>query len=459
MNHELLKEVIQGQQEVIKKAQIVPRDHRFNPEANYVLCGIRRAGKSTLLYQRVRELVASGCKWEQIIFVNFEDDRLLGFDRTDFDDLLCLPAELGVEQAYFFFDEIQNIPGWERFARRLADRHERVFITGSNAAMLSTEIASALGGRYLIRKVWPYSFVEYLQAAGMTEVLNLWTSAGVLSESAQGRIQRALLSILYSGSLPEILRQTDHREYLHSLLQRVLLGDVVLRHQIRQPQAIRYLAGKIAEAVGRELSYTRLHNLLNTLGLKLSKETVIDYVSYCLDACVLFKVTNFYSALAEREGNPKYYFEDNGLLGLFLHRKEGMLLENLVGIALYRCHGADLYFVRSARAGFKVDFYVPSEGLAVQVSWMLEEDNLARELGGLVKLKRAVPELKRAVVVTCEEERVLQAGELQVEVLPAWKFLLHIESESAGAAENTKPPELSQLTALEEIAYKSIDNA
>ena len=142
MNHEVLKSVIFDQREIIQNARIVPRRYTFDPQANYVVTGLRRAGKSTLLYRIVRDLVESGADWNRIIYINFEDERLAEFGIADFNDILSVHSELSTQPGYYFFDEIQNINGWEKFARRLADAGERVWITGSNAKMLSSQIAA-----------------------------------------------------------------------------------------------------------------------------------------------------------------------------------------------------------------------------------------------------------------------------------------------------------------------------
>ena len=164
MNHDILKEVIFDQHEIIKKTKIVPRDYDFDLNANYVLIGLRRAGKSTLLYKIVKDLVEKGIEWNQIIYINFEDERLAEFSLNDFNDLLSVQAELTDKIGYFFLDEIQNIEGWEKFARRMADSKEHTFITGSNAKMLSQEIENRLGGRYFTKYITPYNFKEFLTA-------------------------------------------------------------------------------------------------------------------------------------------------------------------------------------------------------------------------------------------------------------------------------------------------------
>lgn len=162
MDHNIVKRVIIDMRELIQNVEIVDRDYFFEKNANYILVGVRRSGKSYLMYRRVRELIESGCEWNQICCVNFEDDRLTGFRAEEFDDILETAYEFTDQKIYYFFDEIQNVEGWERFARRLADHKEQVYITGSNASMLSSEMEGRLGGRYLSMMIMPFSLSEVL---------------------------------------------------------------------------------------------------------------------------------------------------------------------------------------------------------------------------------------------------------------------------------------------------------
>ena len=185
MNHDLLKNIIYDQHELIQNADIVARpSYSFEPNANYVLVGLRRAGKSTLLFKIVQDLVAKGVTWEQIIYINFEDERLSEFQKEDFNDILSVQSELSAERGYFFFDEIQIVPGWEKFCRRMADAKEHVYVTGSNASMLSREISTTLGGRYLTKYVTPYDFDEYLTAQNVPH-----DTRALLQTKANGRIR------------------------------------------------------------------------------------------------------------------------------------------------------------------------------------------------------------------------------------------------------------------------------
>ena len=419
MNRELLKRIIFDQHEVIRNADIIPRRYTFDANANYVVTGVRRAGKSTLLYGKVRELVRSGVAWERIIYINFEDERLADFTSSDFQDIPLVQSELSEGRGYYFFDEIQVIPHWEKFARRLADAGERVYITGSNAVMLSGQISSTLGGRYLPLHITPYRFDEYLDAIGQPHGESaLYTTREI------GRISHCFDSFYQQGGFPESLRFVSPRDYVENVYQKVLLGDITARYNVRNVDALRVLMKKVAETVRNEVSFSTLHNTLKSIGYSISKDTVISYLGYAQEAYLLFSITNATAKFVEREGSPKYYFSDNGLLNLFLFDRETALLENEIAVALYGCFGEGLHYIKSPRTGIDVDFYVPDAGLAVQVAYSIADGAREREVAKLVRLARAEDREKRLIIVTKEEEESIEAGGVRIEVLPAWKFLL-----------------------------------
>lgn len=420
MNHELLKSIIYDQHELIQNATIVARpSYTFEPNANYVLVGLRRAGKSTLLYKIVRELVASGISWDQIIYINFEDERLSEFQKEDFNDILSVQSELSSEQGYFFFDEIQIVSGWEKFCRRMADAKERVYVTGSNAGMLSREISTTLGGRYLTKYVTPYDFEEYLTALDVPH-----DHRALLQTKANGRIRSHCGSYLQYGGFPEVLQYTAKREYISSVYQKILLGDIIARNGIRNDYAIKILMKKLAESVKSEISYTKLHGILKSIGIAVGKESIIDYIQYAKDAYLIFSIQNFYARFAERESNPKYYFSDNGLLNLFLDEKKPSLLENAVAVYLTQKHPEDVYYLKSPKTGIDIDFYVPAARQAIQVAYSIQGDAYEREVGNLKKFAATVTEPHRYIIVTYEEETTIELSDVKIEVVSLMKFLL-----------------------------------
>ncbi len=423
VNHEILKQVIQDQHEIIRSARIVPRNmYTFDPNANYILTGLRRAGKSTLLYHMVQQMVNDGVLWEQIIYINFEDERLAGFTTADFNDIVAVQSEMSNLPGYYFFDEIQNIPAWEKFARRMADSKEHVCITGSNAKMLSREIETTLGGRYLTKQIRPYSFEEYLTARNVAHGEN-----DRIATRSRAKIVSALEDFLREGGLPESLQYMYKREYISSVFQKVLLGDIITRHGIRNEYATKMLIKKIAETVKDEMSYSRLHGALTGIGVKISKDSVIDYLHYAEEAYLLFPVRNWASKFSDRESTPKYYLSDNGILNLFLTNKEGILLENITAIELNRLLGNEVYYLKSEKTGIDVDFFLPEQGVAIQVCMDLNDLTSEREIGNLVRLSKNMQEIKHLVVVTRDsEQRIKTIDDCRIEIIPAEQFYLSI---------------------------------
>ena len=416
MNHSILKEIIFDQHEIIRNFQIVDREYSFDLMANYVLVGLRRAGKSTLLYKIVQDLTAAGVDWNQIIYINFEDERLSDFTAADFNDILAVQTELSDKEGWFFLDELQNIDGWERFARRIADAKHHTFITGSNAKMLSTEIEKRLGGRYLTKYITPYNFREFLTAQQID-----FGSRAISSTTGKGKIRRLFDDYFYHGGFPETVERKDKREYAASIYQKVLLGDIAGRHGIRNITGLRVLMKKIAEAVKDEISYSRLHNILKTIGISISKDSVIDYIRYAQESYLILSIHNYFSKFVDRETTPKYYFNDNGLLNLFITDEDPRLLENMVAIKLQNQH-EEIYYLKSSNVD--IDFFIPKTGTAVQVAYSLKSTAYDREINGIKNGFKSVKEMKQAMIITYEEEKTIDLEGILIKVVPIWKWLL-----------------------------------
>ncbi|SHF27715.1 ATP-binding protein [Schwartzia succinivorans] len=419
MNHNTLKQVILDQLEVIQNAEIIERAYTFEKNVNYILVGLRRSGKSTLLYKMARELVVSGCNWSQIIYVNFEDDRLLGFTKADFNDIIETAYELTDEkEIYYFFDEIQIVDGWEHFARRIADQKQHVYITGSNAKMLSSEMASVLGGRYLPKMIMPFSFGETMDYKSIPH-----DEKALLSTSKSAKIRKACHEYINHGGFPEAQLLTNAREYIKSVYEKVLLGDIIEREQVKNKSALRLMIKKIAETVMHEISFNALAGNIKATGLKTSTDSMIEYAAHAENAYLLFRTRNYVSKFAEKEGIPRFYFFDNGLLALFLIDKASALLENAVAVHLRRIYGEDIYYFKSKQTGIDIDFYVPEKCCAIQVAYNLDtaED---RETKSLLSFAEKTANIKRLMIVTNEEERTIEKTDTKIEVIPIHKFLL-----------------------------------
>lgn len=421
MDKQLLKQILRENQQEVERYRVEPRDYKLVGFPCRVLVGVRRAGKSYMLYHHMQHLLAEGRKWDEMLYLNFEDERLENFGTEDFNRLLECHHEMYGKRPMLFLDEIQNIEGWHKFARRVADCQYTVFITGSNAKMLSGEINTTLGGRFLMAQVFPYSFKEFLKVQGMsTDKLE------VLTTEERAGIVRNFDEYLRNGGLPASALMPAKRDYLSSVYQKIYMGDIIARNKITNVAGIRVLVRKVAESVCRPISYNRINSLMSSVGGKLSLSTTVKYVEYCEDAWLLLRLRNYASALADKETNCKYYFIDNGILGLFLIDKSAMLLENLVALQLFRIYGHDLENERVFfyHDNYEVDFYVPEDEFAIQVSYSLRDENARkREIEALQKLAKRLP-CRRRIVLTYDEEELITDKSGTIEVVPTWKWLL-----------------------------------
>lgn len=421
MESALLKNIIFSQHNVIRNEKIVPRNYQFDPNDNYVLVGMRRAGKTMLLHSIVQRMIKDGIDWSQIIYINFEDERLQQMTIMDFDDIVLVANELSDKRPYFFFDEIQNIPGWENFARRLADDHQRVYITGSNSKMMSSEIIGRLGGRYMMKFVTPYNFEEYLTARNVQH-----DEAALYTTPLLAKIKSAANDYLHNGGLPESLTQTDIRDYLTNIYQNIYLGDIIRRNDVRNKKSLSLLITKIAQTLMHEVSYTSLTKAVKSTGNPISTPGTIDYVEFAKEAFLLFDIKNWAAKFSERESLPKFYFQDNGILNLFLFQKDSALLENMVAIALYNKFNDDLYYLHSKKTGIDVDFYLPTVQAAVQVSMNVDEFSSEREIGNLVKLVKYDDSIQKLYIITQEQEKTIDENGVKIQLVPLYKFLLNL---------------------------------
>ncbi|MBQ7904640.1 MAG: ATP-binding protein [Spirochaetaceae bacterium] len=419
MNHRILKSIIFDQHEIIKNININKREYNFDLNANYVLVGLRRAGKSTLLYKIVQDLIEQGIEWNQIIYINFEDERLTDFTIKDFNDILLVQSELSNKKGYFFFDEIQNIDGWEKFARRLADSKEHIFITGSNAKMLSSEIEKTLGGRFLSKYISPYNFREFLTAKQQN-----FSESSILSTKSSGKIIRNFTEYFYFGGFPETVNFMEKREYVSSIYQKILLGDIATRNNIRNLTGLKILIKKIAETTKDEISYSKLHNILKSIGIQISKDVIIDYVKYAHQAYLIFSVKNYFSKFVEKETTPKYFFYDNGLINLFLLNEEPKLLENLVAINLKHKYKDEVFYLKSS--SIDIDFFVPEIQTVFQVAYSIKNISSQREITSLIEVAKSFKEAKQFVIITFEEEDSINIDNIEIKIIPIWKWLLSI---------------------------------
>ena len=413
---EVFRLLIREGQETIRDVELYDRPFEFEDHGRYVLVGVRQAGKSYMLYKRAKQLLAQGHQLEELVYIDFDDERLLEMTYQDFDTILLTYRAVYQYKPIFLFDEIQNIDGWEHFARRLANQKYTVYITGSNARMLSRDIHTTLGGRFTDEKIYPYSFAEYLGAQGIVPGRE-WAFG-----SERFTVYQMLEQYMLWGGFPELLLYRNKRRWLNDVYEKILLNDIILRNRIKNEMALRMTLKRLAESVTKPIAYNRIANLIKGTGTSTTTASVIQYVEAAKDACVILALENYASKFAGRETIKKHYFVDNGLLSIFLTGTESPLLENLCAVHLSRKYGDRLYYYSR---NSEVDFYVPDEKYAVQACVTLSDaDTKDREVSALMKLDR-LENLERMVIVTRDEKDSIPIPSgMTIEVLPAAEWLL-----------------------------------
>lgn len=418
---EVLRQVLIDNRSLVAPKTVFARAKAIGEYPRCILVGARGSGKSHLLFSRIQGLLASGRSWDDIVYIDFEDERLIGFGVADFSNLLEVQAEIsGIDSLpALFLDEIQLIDGWEKFARRMADANAEIYITGSDVRMRDLKIEETLGGRFLTENVFPLSFSEFLRVKG---VENSRSELG--SVKGKIRIRRAFAEFFEYGGLPKGVNAVNRLEAVNDAFREIYLADVIVRHTVSNASALRMLLKQVAESIGQPLSFTRLTKMVKDAGTPIAKNTCISYLQYACESCLVLPISNIVGKLQERESSRKYYFVDNGFIRLLKTDPKADQLENLVALHLLRRYGFNdrVFFYRR---DVEVDFYLPDEETAIQVCVKLATDpkTLEREVDALEKLSKELP-VKRCIIVTMEEERTIESNGRTIEVVPVWKWLL-----------------------------------
>lgn len=419
----VFKEIILEYQHNIPRLSLIKRDITVDMACSYVYVGLRRAGKSYMMYADIQERIKEGkAKIEDILYINFEDERLLEITVSDLSVILESYRELfGHDNPLIYLDEIQNIDGWEKFVRRLRDAGHHVCVTGSNAKMLSREIATTLGGRCIIKYIPTFSFREFLRFEGIEP-----TAHYKFDNEERYLLKNKLAEYFRFGGFAETFRLVEKRQWINSLYQKILFGDIVARNGYRNDRAISLLARKLAESVKQPVTQTRLLNILKATGASISRNTIAEYLDSLNESYLTFDVTNYRHSLAERANESKHYFSDNGLLNNFLIDPSTSLLENIVAVTLlhryYYDLGEEIFFYRN---GVELDFYIPEEKMAVQVAYSVDDFETAeREYKAIAKISGAV-DMEKAYIVTYDDrENEVEYEGMKIKVIPLLHFLL-----------------------------------
>lgn len=429
MEKHLLKSLIVFQKErflaekrLVKREILTTLNKFLDTREVIFISGIRRSGKSTLMSLAAKELLAKwGIMKSNILFINFEDERFINFTSEGFEKLYqtYLEIENPTGKKYLFFDEIQNINGWERWINRLNEFEDvKIFITGSNASLISSSISTSLTGRNRQIQNQTFSFKEYLWLLGV----EMNERDYYLPERVIG-IKRAFENYIKLGGFPEVLKNVDitlAEQYFKDTIHR----DVVSRYNIRNVKEIRELSLYLITNSGCLASY---ESLRNAIGAK-NGTTIKNYLTILEDVYLIGSLSLYDFSLKKQLYNPdKYYVNDIGFyyaVGFRFSENIGRVLETMVFQQLLR-KGLDIYYWKSIK-GSEVDFLVSSSNKkkeAIQVTYSLTQDNLARETIGLESLSEQFGGIDK-LILTYDEEKTIKLSTGEVRVMPVWKWLL-----------------------------------
>lgn len=388
-----------------------------------VLSGIRRCGKSVLL-EHIRRVSTNGNNY----YFNFEDERLVNFGAEDFEVLHQTFVSLYGVQKNFYLDEIQNIPSWELFVRRMYNTGYKIYITGSNANLFSEELGTRLTGRYISLHIYPISFAEFSQYDIPLKQVDFNTIE-------IGTLKQLYSNYLEWGGIPAYLMNHD-MEYLHSLYESILYRDIITRYKVGNPEAIKKLLFYLASHCGKEVTLSKLLGMINNNGKIIKSTTTIsDYCSYIENSLMCFFVNRYDDNIkAQQQAPKKIYFVDHVLakiLGFRTSEDRGRTLENIVFIELKR-RGYDIFYYSGAK---ECDFIVREGYQTQQVIQacieLYDPSTKARELSGLIEAMDTFS-LSEGLIITENEERdesvVVHGKKYHIIIQPIWKWLRNIDN-------------------------------
>lgn len=395
-----------------------------------IFVGMRRVGKTFLMFQHMEQALKQGLEKEKLLYINFEDDRLESFQASNFQTILDVyfemyPELLDAHDLIFYFDEIQNIENWEKFIRRLLDKEKiSIFITGSSAKSLSKDISTSLRGRNLDTEVFPLGFKEYLYYLGLHHLKNL-----IAKERAVIRHHCAIY--LKRGGFPETLSLSDtlHHRLIQSYVNAAVFRDVIDRHKLNNPHIVKLFLLHCLQSIAAPLSITKVFNDFKSRGETLTRARLYEYLSYFEDAYLIYNVPLFDPSFRKRQVNPsKIYCVDPGIITAYSvtpHMEEGVSLENAVFIHLRKQEYEGIYYYKTAN-GKEVDFATMHSNGTIelfQVSLRMDNDKTKdREISALVEASEEL-KINKACIITLDEKDQIIVGKLEINILPYWEWV------------------------------------
>ncbi len=396
----------------------------FNLNIIISIIGARRSGKTYLLYQVIEKLLKSGIEKKKIFFLNFEDERLI-LNETNLDLIIQSYQELypdtPLDEVYLFFDEIQNVQGWEKFIRRVYDtKTKHIFLTGSNSKLLSSEIATELRGRTLTFTVYPLSFKEYLSFNKVEPVL--------YPQNNKSRIITFAEKYMLTGGFPETVNfdPKNRVKLLQQYFNVMIFRDIIERYKIASPETLKYFIKKIFASITKPFSINKAYNDLRSLGYNVSNKYLYEYFTYCNNIFLTQSINKFhFSEIKQEKSDKKAYVIDNGLLSAIefsVSENRGKLFENMVVMEFIKRETQIFYF----KDVYECDLVIKENNVykPVQISYTLENsETQERELRGMAEACRTL-NTSKGIVITFDEKEALIYRNIEIEIVPFYEYFL-----------------------------------
>ena len=416
MNKDRLKEIMFDQKDVFNsKKHLIKRDidleKHIASRQIVIISGIRRCGKSSLLFLIKQEMKLEEAEY---CYFNFDDERITA-DISILENIYNIHFEIYGKEPILFLDEIQNVNAWEKFVNRMYEQGAKIFVTGSNANLLSSEISTSLTGRNKLIELFPFSFNEYLRFTGNTYNLNRITT------KSKSLVIKDFNHYFEKGGFPLVVKENDI-ELINSYFQDILYRDIISRYRLTQVNEIKQIGLYFAANVGKLFSYATLQKIS---GVK-SLSSIKDYLYYYAQSYLFFYLKKFDYSIKKQIMNPKkVYTIDSGFanrIGFNFSENKGRLLENIVFLEILR-RGKDVFYYSGKN---ECDFVI-KEGLeiveAVQVCYNININNEQREYEGLKEAMR-VFNLKHGILLIYDTDNNINTNPTEIKVIPVWKWLL-----------------------------------
>ncbi len=414
----------------MKMPEIINREIKLDLNADKIItiAGVRRSGKTSIMFQYIKNLIRYGIDKDNIIYVNFENERLIATKATDLDNLFIAHLQIFNPKEgiiYLFLDEIQNVENWDKWVRKIYDiKKYRIILTGSSSKLLGSEIATALAGRNLSYIIYPFSFRELLNAKDITT-----NKDSIKYSTKKGIILKEFDEFLEYGSFPEVVLTNDimrKLELLSSYFDAIFFRDIIKRYKLREIGALNIFLKILASNYSSYFSSTKTRNYFNSTGFKISRVTILNFLEYSKSVFFIYSLEQYLKSPRKRFARGvKSYIVDIGLSKLFTDIDKGRALENAVFIELLRRKSYNDFYYVKLKSGKEVDFFVTGKHKElIQVCYDISRSvTKEREILALIEAVKQF-KLKEGSIITYDYKNIEYIDNIKINYIPFWEWAL-----------------------------------